>query len=135
MISVRSRAHRTLRALGCFSYIEKASPAQINLLTGGEELIGIYRNPPAPESDEVYVTDRRLIVQKPAGGESVPYSQIARIETPQEKYAAEYLRVHLASGTAVHIPVRGGNGRFRDVWEFLRFLQRVSADAQSATKG
>ena len=34
----------------------------------------------------------------------------------------------LRDGQDVAIPVRGGHGRFRDAWEFLRFLDRVTGD-------
>ena len=38
------------------------------------------------------------------------------------------LKLALRDGSESHIPIRGGRGRFRDAYEFLRFLDRVLAD-------
>lgn len=114
-----------------FSYVENVSPEQTALLAQGDELIGLYRNPPEPGACDLLVTSERVIMLAPEGITSLPYRDIADLQVPGEKREANYILVRLISGNEVRLPVYGHKLRTRDAFEFLRYLRRVSTDAQT----
>jgi len=97
--AVRSRARRILAALR--SYSETGGPlrdggAASVVLREGEELLGVYSNPP-PNLD-VMVTTLGLHL---AGGRSsafVSYADLLEVATPGEKHALDGLLVQLKDG-------------------------------------
>jgi hypothetical protein len=93
----------------------------------GEELIGVYRNPP-PVRESIVVTSAGLYVIGGDASSSVPFNAIARIEGPSSTDDEADLAVYTSMGEKVNVPIRGRRGRFRDVFEFQRFLARVLED-------
>jgi hypothetical protein len=95
-------------------------------LPDGEELLGVYDNPEGPA---VYVTNRSV---RWMGEHAVEYSRITESNVPGDKTEANRLVVTLTDGTSETVPVAGGEGRLRDVWEFKRYMDRVVEDTRSA---
>ena len=128
-ITVRSRAHRTLRKLSNFSM----DGANLDPIVGQfalrpeEELIGAYQNP-QPTLRWVVVTSLGLHSIEAGGSRYVPFNSIAQVDASDKADVAGDLVLSLASGERIVIPIRGGDGRFKDVFEFKRFLARVLED-------
>jgi hypothetical protein len=97
-------------------------------LRPGEELIGAYRNSHTAIA-AVVVTSLGLRIIDGDGSRHVPFTSIARVDGPSEKDdLAPQLVLSLAEGGEIGVPIRGGRGQFKDVFEFQRFLARVLED-------
>ena len=127
---IESRAFRILFKLVRFNQKKNnlftdEIPLRIN-----EKILGAYENYPNKKKEIVIVTDSALHIYHKSAWSSIYYEQISCVETPSkhEKRLIEKLDLRLKSGAVETIPVRGGIERFRDAWEFLRFLNRVISD-------
>lgn len=102
-------------------------------LLPGEEVIGIYRNGSPANSEDILVTSEGLRLGMPRTWDLVPYARLAEVILPhaEDKDVVDTLRLRLTDGEMRELPVHGRTARFRDAWEFLRFLQRVIADTQA----
>jgi hypothetical protein len=92
----------------------------------GEELIGIYRDPSTPESIAVTTFGLYMI-----GSETirlVPFRTMVRIVGTSSTDDESDLVVYTSAGETITVPIRGRRERFRDVFEFQRFLARVLED-------
>lgn len=98
----------------------------------GEEMIGAYRDM-VGSGDHVVVTSVGLHVWSPDGWRMIPYRNIGEVVVPhsEDSDLVETLYLRMRDGSKHGIPIRGGTGRFRDAWEFLRFLQRVVRDLEA----
>jgi hypothetical protein len=110
--------------------LDKESWFSMIQLQPGENLIGIYRNSLEDLKDSIAVTDLGIHIYRSSCWEYVGYTQMESIAIPEEKQEADFLLVSLTNGRATNVPIRGGQGRFRDAFEFLRFLDRVIQDIQ-----
>ncbi len=101
--------------------------------SGIAELIGIYENKKGGAEDAVVIGSDGLLVLGKESSE-VLYGNIADTtiggEPGFEKLEADRIVVTLKDGQVVEVPVRGGEGRFRDVYEFTTFLRRCIWYAQ-----
>jgi hypothetical protein len=97
-------------------------------LRPGEELIGAYRNSQTTIA-AVVVTSLGLHIVDENGSRYVPFKSITRVDGPSDKddLAAD-LVLSLAGDEKIGVPIRGGHGQFKDVFEFQRFLARVVED-------
>lgn len=123
---VLARAHRTLKPMSRYQ-----TATTNTVLPDGfqpdDELLGIYRN-------DSNVTDVMIAVQAIYIHEGewipLPYGSIQKAtvvqHSPDDKRTAYGVTVQLNSGSRHFVPVNGGNERFRDAWEFLHYLNRVS---------
>lgn len=136
-MNAESRAHRILEPLKHYDEYETArdllepwAAGVVDTFAPGEFCIGVYRN--SKTGDEIFfVSNFALWIVTPEAHKRVQYDTIARVEILQsniEKTQAARLRVDLESGERVDLEVNGGEGRFRDVFAFSRFLARVKDD-------
>ena len=126
----RVRAYRILKKMKRFEWFEVASavrPADLPL-ERGESALGAYVNTPGSLTDTVIVTDRALLVCRGSTWGRTAYSRMATADVEGPRDDAHGLVIRLKDGAAISIPVRRGRGRFRDAWEFLRFVDRVIGD-------
>ena len=136
---IGSRAHRILKPLANYRAIDEGGVGLANglsetiVLHNNERVLGIYENPAHGQQKTVVVTTRGVHVVVGGNYQALAYSQIDHVETPRsgEKHSFGELVVTCRSGDNVIIPIEGGQGRLRDAWEFLRFLNRVVADIHS----
>lgn len=133
MTSVKSRAHRILNRLAHYRRAEDATAADLARLRTlglnlGEQYIGVYENSPLDWEGNVVVTDRGLYVTAADAPTRLPYQEMLSVQVPGEKHVADRLRIQLEGDRSSDVPIRGGDGRLREVWEFYRFLKRVRAD-------
>lgn len=126
---VISKAKRILGPMESFQDYESNLECVIRLTRNMKFLedevpIGIYTFP--PESDEcIVVTSRGLYLVTEDSANFIAYSEIEQVDTPRDKQA-RYLTLCLTNGESKILPIRGGKGRFRDTFEFMRFLMRVT---------
>lgn len=126
----RFRAHRHLAQMesytaahDCALPIDRAT-IQCSSVS---EVIGVYRNDGDANTSMVLIGTRGILVLSPRSTD-IPYDQIndTAIGGPPgfEKHEADKIIVTLKNGTMAEVPVYGGKGRFRDVYQFLSFLRR-----------
>ncbi len=128
-VSVKSRVARTLRGLRRFI----ADPTVLDeyagrLRTAAGDVLGVYQNPDGVPVSRIVVTSRGLYLIGEQGERFLAFDDIANVAGPAQKVQAGDLELSLKSGESIDLPIRGGDQQFRDVFEFLRFLDRVIAD-------
>ncbi len=134
---VFSKAHRILNHLSNFHKFEEATSQassklkEINLQEE-ETIIGFYENNPVEKESNVIVTNLGLHIFYPNEKEFISYRTIIKVEIPQDmkKTRLDHFIVHLNNGDAKTILISGGHDRFRDVYEFVRFIDRVKDDVK-----
>jgi len=136
-ISPAIRAKRILLRMTNFKdLLENALPDYTGQVTlsAGEKVIGVYENFVDTRTEAVLVTDLRLIVERHGEWEPVAYREIVCVGIPEPaKVDADntVLTMRLLNGNTFMVPIRGMHGRFYDLYEFCRFVQRVRDDAES----
>ncbi|MBT4879427.1 MAG: hypothetical protein HON43_00425 [Alphaproteobacteria bacterium] len=89
---------------------------------------GIYRNTPGTIEDSVVVGRKGVQVIRKDSSDIVFYEEVKDIKPflPGEgKLKYECLEVVLKSNEEISIPIRNGDGKLRDAFEFLRFMRRA----------
>lgn len=127
---IRARAHRILRHFTHYQKISReiaSSPNYIKEISAqaDEEFIGVYENFLGERNESVVITTLGLHIFVEDKWVFINYKQINHIESPPKEHSVEELVIHLHSGEVIKIPIKGNGG---DVWEFLRFLMRVTDD-------
>jgi hypothetical protein len=99
------------------------------VLKPGEQFIGVYQNHPDKTNEAVVVTDTGLLIRSWGKWVRLNYDDMERVDIPEQKNKAENLHVFCKNrGQRIIVPIRGGRGRTRDVFTFLRFLIRTIED-------
>lgn len=103
-----------------------------------QEPIGVVSNPVNLETDQVMAytyTNRGQVETESRFGSVTQYAfdgkgnlEIVAAQTPADKIVDTCIRLTLSGGDEVALEIKNGNGRFKDVFEFLRFLDRVIED-------
>jgi hypothetical protein len=112
---------RTMKAVPFFQAIH---------LHDGEILIGLYDNLLGGNESEIVVTNLGLYINNSGEADFIEYRSIKEVEIPKdmEKTKLDYFIVRLSDGQSKKIPITGGHDRFKDVYEFIRFVERVKDD-------
>lgn len=120
---VKQRVWRILRHLQRFRY----ATFDVANIGDGEEALGIYTNPDDYwVTPEIRVSNQALYFEAYDDAVRVAYPDILRVG-PTSK-AAVPLKLHLADGGSVDLPVMGTRDKTVDALEMLRFLTRVLSD-------
>lgn len=139
-ISVRSRVWRVLRSMRLFVFLDGQVPGELSrtwdaLKRPGESLLGYYANNELslPEADLILVSTFGLhLLSSSDSPRTIDFESISDIDGPKEKAGADRLQLRLTNGSSEEVVVRGGRGKLRDVFGFLRFLRRVVQDRASS---
>lgn len=138
-MDVRTRARRILSKgehLVGYRHLEDElgvadRPASLPSMDVGEELLGVYENPPESGAPTIFVTTKALRLLNHGQARTIFYCRIKRVVGPADKGPLRpSITLHLDDGALEDVAVLGGKGRFLDVFEFLRFLMRVVEDQQ-----
>lgn len=125
---IQSRAHRILTKLSQYRPVTTIDGIEFQ---AGEIPIGIYENY-ADSLHEAIVVPTLGIHVYLEEWLFIPYKQMKSakvlMDLPADKRHADAITIHLQNGDVVTVPVRGGDERTHEVWEFLRYLQRVIRD-------
>ena len=138
---IKSRAHRILHRLDGYHPVSEISSIPVSAWNEipravDEELIGYYINLGEEYKEVIVVTTRSLYILANDKWHPIAYTDIQSVEPQavEEKHNVNSLQLYIKTGGVVVIPVTGGRGRFRDVWQFLRFLSRVVKAVQSISE-
>ncbi|MEO6907156.1 MAG: hypothetical protein ABI210_04625 [Abditibacteriaceae bacterium] len=131
--SIRSRATRILGRFENYQVLTLGDNTPLECaemqIQCTEELLGIYTNHLDTEEGKIVVSDLGLHLYHSNTWRFIGYDQIRDITLPdyamEHKELADALCLKMISGKLVVIPVSGGNGQFRDAFEFMRFLLRI----------
>lgn len=120
---IKSKVHRVFKNIERF---KTASPSLVMKLSleKDEEVLGIYENYLGIEFESIVITTLGLYLLGEKSVLSIKYSEIAGISSPQTKDDNKLL-ITLKNGNIATLQILGGNGQFRDIFSFLRFLNRV----------
>lgn len=131
LVSPRSRLHRAMKGIERLE--EKVDPmvlkriGVLNLLAEGDECLGIYWN--KLHSSFVVITMSALIFLWNGKLIRFGYDQMeSSLINGERKEIADEVEIRLKSGDVVKVTIDGGDGKFRDVFSFGRFIDRVISD-------
>ncbi len=101
---------------------------------GDGEPIGAYINDD-PSAGPVIIAEEALLAQCNGQATRIRYGDIASVQLPPKDSALGVLTVVTSDGNTCQIHIDGASGRFRDVYEFGRFLMRVRDDVKREEPG
>jgi hypothetical protein len=137
---ISSRAHRILRHCTNFHLIKDISlDTEVLIkdihLIDGEELIGVYENSFDENASSILVSNLGIRVITPIAVDFVDYQFIDKVEIPAgvDKGELNRLFIRLKDGQTKTIFIGGGHAKFRDIYEFIHFLDRVKDDVGKET--
>jgi hypothetical protein len=132
----KSRAHRTLKRLRLYQSIdsENVPTVQLPSLSPDDSWLGIYLNVPGSAENAVAFSMERLHVNVTDRWISVKYADILDTRVDQEKTSASEILLRTSNDT-VKVPITGGNGKTRELFEVLRFLNGVQEDLRKRQVG
>ncbi len=110
---------------------EPSEEGNIGALMEGEVYIGVYENDDGGSQGNIFVTNRGLLIRSNESDKHVLFSDIADVRSPSDKQDDYTIQLVLSNGVEIPLEIRGTRGRFRDVFEFTRFLDRVVSDVGS----
>jgi hypothetical protein len=138
--SVASRAHSAFSGTPRF----KMSASLDDALSGYESsptiraiqgtLVGVYENPRGTDPSKVLVTDSGIATAGGHGVRWIPFSEIAATRAPSNKRLGDTAAIILRSGARLEIRIAGEEGELKDVFGFVRFINRVLEDRTDLLK-
>lgn len=132
-MNVQSRAHRTLRRLASYKS-ERSIDEVVTVLPSlrlGEEWVGVYKNEAESLNEAVAFSSTGVYMHNSDEWTAFDYAEILQNTIVDEKANAREVLVRTSTST-FRVQIRGGEGRQRDVFEVLRFLNRVKQDVSEA---
>ncbi|SRR6266511_1100671 len=132
--SIESRIHRTLEGLKRFRLCARWDqlPQLDNIdppLNATERLLGAYENVPGRADHILLFTNVGVHLWEDRGWRSLKYTDIAATEWPTEsKNEALTLVIRMKTGDHERLPILGGTELTRDLFEVMRFFDRVVED-------
>ncbi len=126
MVSVASWAHRTLRGVSRYHHC-RDEPEYCQRFTSWapEAVVGVYENPPTAEPSAIVITEEALYWPSAGATHCVEFASLRDVRSPDEKTAAAEIKLNLLDGSNRVIRIEGGDGKYRDVYSMIRFLDRV----------
>ena len=96
------------------------------------DVVGAYENPPGVDPALVVVTDWALGSIGANEHRWILFDDIATTHGPAEKLVDDVITIVLKSGARAQMRIAGGDDRFKDVYSFVRFIDRVVEDRKCA---
>jgi hypothetical protein len=128
---VKMRAYRILKPLRRFYTVDdKHLPAYLRdvEIASKDELIGVYENVPGSRDNAIIVSTHGIYIYQSSVWMFVPYTDILEVSIPEDnKHVADRIELYLTNERRLTVLVVGGDAKFRDVYEVLRFFDRVIA--------
>lgn len=125
-MNIKARARKILNPMGNYHSLEgQPVPDYLpnDLLAHNEECIGVYEN---SEGNYVLITDFGLSVISGTVHASAPFKDIEEVIIPnKDKLNVEQVQLRMIGNKSILVPIKHGNGKFKDVYEFIRFIDRV----------
>jgi hypothetical protein len=144
-MNVQIRAKRILSRLASYRSIDDVGSECQSLreqaLLKGAYPIGIYMNSQGDRQEAILISDLGIFVSSGSDILFVEYKRVERVdvvagntlveEDSGEKSEADGLLISMLDTSPKLVPVRNGNGKYRDVFEFSRFMNRAVNDAMT----
>ncbi|MGD8777414.1 MAG: hypothetical protein PVH88_00450 [Ignavibacteria bacterium] len=130
---IKSRIHRTVKKLKRFDTNIESSKTKIILLDN-EECFGVYKNDYPDENYLIYITNYGLRISIKDDFNFIRYSDIKSTKTSSDKLNDLYITLELKSNSKFKLLINGQDGKFRDKFEFHRFLDRAIHDINDNDK-
>lgn len=92
------------------------------------EPIGVYKNPDKVDPEAILICDGGLILIRSGSAQNISFSDIQSTRSPSATEDNPDISIVLHSKIVVRLRVAGADGQFRDVFSFVRFLDRVLED-------
>lgn len=136
-IPVVSRVHRCLAQMAKYHSFKDSDknlqdyPVE---LEKDEEPIGVYENIPNKIEQSIIITDKAIyFCDTNNHADRASYRDIVDTETPKDKLTDDTLVVRMNNGRNFLLPVRRDykGSRTSDLFEFIRFLNRVKEDLRA----
>ena len=124
-ITVANWVHRTIRSQERFVDARADAGLQERYEWLGAPVVGVYRNPSGVSPDEIVISEQFMVLSDGRGQTRIPFASILGIRCP-EKGSGGHIQLELSGGGQAVFTVGGTQGRFEDVFEFIRFLTRVT---------
>ena len=123
-ITVEMRIHRTLSGIKRYS-----------LASGHDdklgEILGIYDN--SPMDDHLTICRNGVFWIEAGVREEICFSNIEKISIKDNDKSTDYLLINsIGKDKIIKLAVRGKNGKLSDLFEFMRFLNRVVSDLKQS---
>jgi len=128
-MKIEFRARKILSPLFQFeNFEEKDASAWAGRLGARDDeiLCGIYRNEAGDTPESVVVSSKGMHLLDGLTHEFIPYDSIKAIGTPTKATEDRTLHIQLVDARRFTITISGRLGRMKDIFEFLRFLRRVT---------
>ena len=130
-ITVANWVHRTIRSQERFVDARDDANLQGAYRWVGAPVVGVYRNPPGVSPMEIVITEEFMLVSNGEEQTRIPFAAVVGIRSP-EKGSGGRVQLKLSDGGQAELVVGGTQGRFEDVFEFTRFLTRVTEKSAPA---
>ncbi|MFO0988467.1 MAG: hypothetical protein U1F37_14030 [Alphaproteobacteria bacterium] len=127
---IEAAAERILGRLDGFQR-QQVLPSSLNLpQTSLRQLgtpIGVYMNTAGSLEDALLITSKGIVwIRGDRAPQLVLFAHIEKCEIEgTSKTSASIIKIQFADGDIVLLPIRGGQGKFRDIFEFWRFLRKA----------
>lgn len=134
-MNVPSRAHRILKNMQRYTdlteNVHSSLKKQINL-NEDDEFIGIYKNIKNSLNKSVVVTKQGIYLNESNKWKFIKYREIKNQDVDwKNKRSVDNILLTLENGQHLRLPIIGGDDKYRDAFEFLRYLDRVVEDKKS----
>ena len=130
-ITVANWVHRTIRSQERFVDSRDDASLQKAYVWVGAPVVGVYRNPPGVSPSEIIITEEFMLASNGDAQTRIPFAAVVRIRSP-EKGSGGRIQLELTDGAQQDLTVGGTHGKFEDVFEFVRFLSRVTGPKSGA---
>lgn len=126
-MDIRFRAKKILGAMVSFSELSEYSmlPEILNQ-QWSKSCIGFYQNFSGSFNEAIFVNEDGIVIFEDGKFRKIKYSDIAHTSCPP-KEDEPIIVVMMKNFEKINLPVRNGRGDCKDVYEFVRFLDRAVA--------
>lgn len=136
MVSVASWAHRALRGISRYHHCrDDPEYCQRFASWAPEAIVGVYENPPTAQLSMIVITEKGLYFSSAGGRECLEFASLRDVRGPAEKAVAMEVNLELLDGSSRVICIEGGDGKYRDVYSVVRFLDRVIESRRKESQG
>ena len=128
MTSVASWAHRALRGAACYHHCSDAPECCERYSQAvDEDVIGVYENPAGISPQTIVITEKGIYISNRESMTCLEYGNLQTIRGPDAKTGDGVIQITEHDGRSSIIRVEGRDGKYRDVYSMVRFLDRVAA--------
>lgn len=128
MVSVASWAHRALRGVPRYHHCrDEPDFCERYGVRVSESVIGVYENPAGVRPQVLVITDMAVYLHSDEKEKRLAFADVLSVRGPASKDGDGDILVTETDGQTTLIRVAGHDGENKDVYNMVRFLDRVVA--------